>query len=782
MNQGNYKWGRRLAAFLRMIVLGCAVLLGAGWIADKLWPLPSPDGELARVVLAKDGTPLWRFPDSNGIWRYPVQLKDVSPLYLQALLGYEDRWFYQHPGVNPISVFRAAWQNLKNQRIISGGSTISMQVARLIEPHERTFSGKLIEAWRTLQLELHYSKDEILQIYINRAPFGGTQEGVAAASWTYLGKAPTELTHAEAALLAVLPQSPSRLRPDRYPERAQKARNKVLNRLLKEQIWSEEAISEAKEETLWLPPRQVPQNAPLLALRMKNESDKRIIRTTIDADLQRRLEDLVSGWRYQLPERTSVAVLVADSQDMGVRAYIGSAGLDDNARSGYVDMITAIRSPGSTLKPFLYAMAMDDGLIHSESLLQDIPRETSQYQPGNFSQGFSGPVAASDALHRSLNLPAVQLLEAYGPKRFVSMLRNGGMQLNFPDFAQPNLSLILGGVGSSLESLVQSYSVFARKGKMGILRYEPEDPISEKQIISPGAAWITRLILTGEWQPGTTTEWDQHWPLAYKTGTSYGFRDAWAVGVNDRNIIGIWIGRPDGTPVAGQFGVAVAVPLLQMVDSVLQSSSQTTSIRKTQWSMPKPSSVTSAVICWPSGQSLQTNDPNCRQQRRAWILDKTTPPTLRSAEQSMDEQQQLAVWLNRKGERVRPECDHVSQSFIHLWPTVLEPWLPRPEWQENRLPPDSTECPSHRLTGQGKLLISGIKNGATIRKMPEQPVVLNVKTIGGRGNLHWFLDKMWVGKVRNSQTVKIEVPTIGEHTISVIDDKGAFSKSVFSVE
>lgn len=198
--------------------------------------------------------------------------------------------------------------------------------------------------------------------------------------------------------------------------------------------------------------------------------------------------------------------------------------------------------------------------------------------------------------------------------------------------------------------------------------------------------------------------------------------------------------------------------------------------------MPKPSSVTSAVICWPSGQSLQTNDPNCRQQRRAWILDKTTPPTLRSAEQSMDEQQQLAVWLNRKGERVRPECDHVSQSFIHLWPTVLEPWLPRPEWQENRLPPDSTECPSHRLTGQGKLLISGIKNGATIRKMPEQPVVLNVKTIGGRGNLHWFLDKMWVGKVRNSQTVKIEVPSIGEHTISVIDDKGAFSKSVFSVE
>ncbi|KPZ10327.1 transglycosylase domain-containing protein, partial [Pseudomonas syringae group genomosp. 3] len=267
---------------------GCVLLLIALlWLADRLWPLPLPKDDLARVVLAEDGTPLWRFADANGVWRYPVTNQQVSPYYLEALLTYEDRWFYSHPGVNPLALVRASWQNLSGARVVSGGSTLSMQVARLLDPHSRTLPGKFRQLWRTLQLEWHLSKDEILSLYLNRAPFGGTLQGVAAASWAYLGKSPQNLTRAEAALLAVLPQAPSRLRPDRHPQRAQLARDKVLRRLAEFQVWPQGSVDEALEEPLWLAPRQEPSLAPLLARRLNRPNSPPLIRTTLDAPLQR---------------------------------------------------------------------------------------------------------------------------------------------------------------------------------------------------------------------------------------------------------------------------------------------------------------------------------------------------------------------------------------------------------------------------------------------------------------------------------------------------------------
>ncbi len=427
----------RAGRLLRATLISLLVLGGLFWLADRVWPLPLPGDDLARVVLAEDGTPLWRFADADGVWRYPVSPEEVSPLYLQALLTYEDRWFYNHPGVNPLALARAAWLNLRGGRVVSGGSTLSMQVARLLDPHDRTLVGKLRQLWRTLQLEWHLSKRDILQIYLNRAPFGGTLQGVAAASWAYLGKSPLHLTPAEAALLAVLPQAPSRLRPDRHPERAQRARDKVLQRLAEYQVWPTRQIREAAEEPLVLAPRQEPALAPLLARRLNSADSPPLIRTTLDAALQRRLEDLLLGWGARLPERTSAAILVVEAQSMAVRAYLGSIDLSDERRFGHVDMVRSLRSPGSTLKPFLYGMALDDGLIHSESLLQDVPRRYGDYRPGNFSMGFSGPVSASSALALSLNLPAVQLLEAYGPKRFAAQLRMAGMPLILPPLPSP---------------------------------------------------------------------------------------------------------------------------------------------------------------------------------------------------------------------------------------------------------------------------------------------------------------------------------------------------------
>lgn len=781
MRHSFLRWKSRPRAVFFKIVLSawlglCALL----WVADKIWPLPPTEGEFARIVLSDDGTPLWRFPDKNGIWRYPVSIDDVSPLYLQALLGYEDRWFYWHPGLNPMSIARAAWQNVRNQRIISGGSTISMQVARLIEPHERTMTGKLIEAWRTLQLEWHYSKKEILQIYINRAPFGGAQEGVGAASWSYLDKPPAELTPAEAALLAVLPQSPSRLRPDRYPARAQKARDKVLNRLLSEGIWSADVVHDAKEEQLFLPPRQVPQTAPLLALRVRSMSPDRVIRTTIDNSLQQRVESLVKNWRQHLPAHSSIAVLVVESDSMAVKTYVGSTGLADEDRHGFVDMVTAIRSPGSTLKPFLYALAMDDGLVDSESLLLDVPRQDEQYHPGNFSLGFSGPVSVSEALHRSLNVPAVQLLESYGPKRFSSIMSSHGLVLQYPHFAAPNLSVILGGAGTTLESLVQSYSAFARNGDIGLLRYFPAQPLENRPLISAGAAWITRLILTGEWLPDQVPDWGQSWPLAYKTGTSYGYRDAWAVGINQRYILGVWIGRPDGTPVAGQFGTSTAVPLLREVDSLLAS--------KNQYGQPpipmlRPASVSKAVICWPGGERMDdVSADNCRQQRKAWVLDQVVPPTPHVSDKPAMNPTVRSVFLDQQGRRVRAECGYTTHATYQLWPSALEPWLPPQEWAERRLPDHSPDCPVFQNESVSLLKISGIRSGVTIHHQINQPIELHLRATGGAKTIFWFLDKNLVEQSTNNQLVHLTLSDIGDHAISVMDERGNMDRVLLNVQ
>ena len=772
---------------LKKIVLWstCGLLLAVAllWLADRLWPLPLPKDDLARVVLAEDGTPLWRFADANGVWRYPVQTDEVSPYYLEALLTYEDRWFYQHPGVNPLALGRAAWQNLSGGRVLSGGSTLSMQVARLLDPHERTLPGKLRQLWRTAQLEWHLSKAEILNLYLNRAPFGGTLQGVAAASWAYLGKSPQQLTRSEAALLAVLPQAPSRLRPDRHPERAQVARDKVLRRLAEYQIWPKGAVDEALEEPLLLAPRLEPSLAPLLARRLNRPHSPPLIRTTLDANLQRRLEDLLLGWRARLPEHTSAAILVVETESMAVRAYLGSVDINDARRFGHVDMISALRSPGSTLKPFLYGMAMDAGLIHSESLLQDVPRRYGDYRPGNFSMGFSGPVSASSALALSLNLPAVQLLEAYGPKRFAADLRNGGVPLSLPALAEPNLALILGGAGSRLEDLVSGYSALARGGKSANLRLQPQDELVERRMLSPGSAWIIRRILSGQARPDRdpTAELVQRPSLAWKTGTSYGFRDALAIGVGPRYLIGVWIGRPDGTPVPGQFGLASAAPLMLQVHDVLSNrDSQRGIVAPVQ---PVPGSVGVAAICWPLGQPLSKNDPNCRRQRFAWTLDNTTPPTLLAADQPLGVGLRETLWVDGQGQRVSPQCPGAQQRDVALWPAPLEPWLPRVERREARLPPASTHCPPPALNSVTALSIVGVREGDRLRRpaASQASLRLTLTALGGDGRRWWFLNGTPLGDSGHQEALNTTLEQPGRYELSVLDESGQTARVEFSV-
>ncbi|MCG8640784.1 MAG: transglycosylase domain-containing protein [Desulfobacterales bacterium] len=367
MAAGTYKkWG---IAGLTVLVLTVSIVG-----LDKKYPLNLDGKAWSTLVTGRDGTPLRAFADTTGVWRYPAGLSDISPLYLKALMTYEDRWFYFHPGVNPVSFIRAAVQNLISGRIISGGSTLTMQVARLLHPGPRTLLGKGYQILRALQLEYHLTKDQILSLYINLAPFGSNIEGVRTASYTYLGKPATELSHAEAALLAVLPQAPSFYRPDRHPERAKKARDKVLERMDRFRAWEKEVITAARQEPVIALRYAAPMIAPLAARRLaRNRQDQTKIVSSLDPDLQIHLEQIVKDYVSGLSDDQSGAVLVVNYKTLDVLAYIGSADFSSARRKGHVDMVRALRAPGSALKPFLYGLALDEGLIHSQSLLLDTP-------------------------------------------------------------------------------------------------------------------------------------------------------------------------------------------------------------------------------------------------------------------------------------------------------------------------------------------------------------------------------------------------------------------------
>ncbi len=675
--------------------------------------------KFSRVVVAQDGTPLRAFADKQGVWRYPVTIEDVSPLYIKTLLNYEDRWFWQHPGINPLALIRATQQNLWNNHIVSGGSTLTMQVARLLDPHKRSLAGKVKQMFRALQLEWHYSKAEILTFYLNLAPFGGPLEGVQAASFAYLGKSVQELSLAEAALLTVLPQAPSRFRPDRHPQKATQARNKVLHRLYNFGVISQEEVDDAQLEIVVPQLEAHPMIAPILARRLKNSyPNKMIIQSTIDAHLQSNLEALVKNYSQRLSKKSSIAVLVVNHHTMAVKAYIASSDFNNQQAYGQVDMIRAIRSPGSTLKPFLYAMALDQGLVSSHSMLMDKKLNFSGYKPENFGKNFSGAVTMSEALQRSLNVPAVQVLQFVGAGLFHAQLENAGLILHLPAHSSPGLAMILGGTGIRLEALVTAYTAFSRAGKVGKLRFKPDDPLQEKPLFSAGAAWIVRDILSYLPYSQRFSGMIKQRPsnsrslYAWKTGTSYGFRDAWAIGMTSDYTIGIWTGRPDGTPVPGHYGSQSAVPLLKSVSHNLPLIHN-----ESLFNNQRPESVTQKMICWPGG-SLQTNTQaeQCQKTYLSWLLNDTAPPML----------------------AVNPRLEAIFKTL--------------------------------------KIIL--IEDNSKFKRPQgsDAPLLINLQAQGGQGGLFWFVNGVPINKQATRAILNYTFLKKGYYQINVIDEQGQSHK------
>jgi penicillin-binding protein 1C len=550
-----------VSAWVAGFAVGAGLMVATALIVALGPPPLEHTLDYSTLVVDRAGRLLRPYPTPEGRWRLPATRENVDPRFVSALLAYEDKRFESHFGVDPLALARAALQLIRSRHVVSGGSTITMQVARLLEPRRaRSVLAKLREIIRAIEIEQILSKDEILGLYLSLAPGGGNLEGVRAASLAYFGKEPRRLSLAETALLVSLPQSPEARRPDHSNKAARLARDRVLDRLAAAGLVPSDEVAEARREPV--PERRRPM--PMLGPHAADQAvaaapGRKLHRLTLDAALQRSLEALAADRARALGPEISVAIVAVDNATGEILAHVGSADYIDDRRAGQIDMTTALRSPGSALKPFIYGLAFEDGLIHPETLIDDRPARYGTYVPENFDLSFQGTVTVRHALQRSLNVPAVGVLDAVGPKRLATRLSATGAQLVLPKGETPGLAIGLGGIGIRLVDLTMLYAALARLGTaMPVFERRDLGSGLPRRLLDPVAAWYVGNILLGTPPPENA----MGGRIAFKTGTSYGDRDAWAIGFDGRETLGVWVGRPDGAPVPGLVGRNAAAPIL----------------------------------------------------------------------------------------------------------------------------------------------------------------------------------------------------------------------------
>ena len=554
------KIGIGLTAFVG--TAGLAVL--GLFAADRAFPPPLEGAQVvSREVRDADNQLLRAFATPEGRWRLKTTVADVDPQFLKMLVAYEDRRFYEHRGIDPLAFGRAFLQLVTHGRIVSGGSTLTMQVARLIEPRtERSVPAKLLQMFRAFQIERRLSKTEILNLYLTHAPYGGNLEGVRAASLAYFGREPGRLDVAQTALLVALPQLPEKRRPDRNAEAAAKVRARVLNRAAVAAVVGEGEAERASLQPVPTARRQLPAYAAHLAeLAVRKQPGVTEHKTTLKRDIQAGLESAAASAAQRLGPKVSVAIVMADIRTGAIVGEVGSAGYFDSTRAGWVDMTRVLRSPGSTLKPFIYGLAFEQGYVAQQTIIEDRPADFFGYRPRNFDMSYQGDVSVREALQLSLNVPAVRLLDAVGPTRLLVRFRRAGVKPVLPPNEAPGLAIALGGIGVTLKDLVQLYTGLASRGRLvqigdGVL--DQPEKLEGEPLMEPVAAWNITDILSDVLAPRGSRQLG----IAYKTGTSYGNRDAWSIGYDGAHVVGVWVGRPDNGAVPGLTGYLSAAPIL----------------------------------------------------------------------------------------------------------------------------------------------------------------------------------------------------------------------------
>ena len=754
------------------LLLGCGILLFV--TIDFIFPF-KPKVQYSTQITAGDGTVLHAFLSVDDKWRLYTNISEITPLLQKTLIHKEDRYFYYHPGINPFAMLRAAGRNIFTGRRTSGASTITMQVVRLLEPKKRTYLNKLTESFRAVQLELHYSKDEILQLYLNLVPYGGNIEGIKAASLLYFGKAPQLLSLAEITALTIVPNRPSSLRPGTKNEALKIARNEWLIRFGKEHLFEKNTIQDALDEPLIVKRLIAPKQAPQLSLRLKKDfPDQPIINTTIKIQAQKQIEEQVKNYvnRLQSMNIHNAAVLVINNETMAVEAYVGSADFDNPYDGGQVDGIRAIRSPGSTLKPILYATAFDKGIITPKSSLNDVPTNFSGYEPENFDQHFNGQVTAEFALANSLNIPAVKILKEISTSVLIDKLKKTDFQTIKKQSKDLGLSMILGGCGVTLEELTRLFAAFSNEGELKPIRYTTENPVSKKgeQLVSKEATFLLNNILTQVTRPDLPTNFDNtyHLPkIAWKTGTSYGKRDAWSIGYNRKYTIGVWVGNFSGEGVPELSGANTATPLLFSIFNSLDYNSSNS------W-YQMPENVSLRKICAVSGDIPSSF---CDHQITDYFVMGVS--TYRKC-------QHLRYVFTDLSSKISyctyclPESGTVKKTYPNLAPELIA-YYESKKIPYQKLPPHNPAC--ERVFKEGAPLIISPNDGSEyfIQTIEPQKIQLSCQTGNDVQEVFWYVNDKLVKRSAPHKAVFISPPA-GKVKISCSDDKGRNSDIMILVK
>jgi penicillin-binding protein 1C len=748
------------------------------FLADRVFPFPSAKLHRAPAVIVYDreGEPLRIFLPADEKYRFPVTLNDVPPELIRALIASEDRHFFHHPGVDPVAMLRASWSNLRARRVVSGASTIPMQIARMAEPRRRSFASKGIEALRALQLTAHYSKRELLEIYVNLAPYGSNIEGVGAASYFYFRKEPRHLSLGEIALLTTLPRSPTRYDPFRDPAAARQARDRVLAQLHERGAFTAAEIGEARRQELPGTRRRVPFLAPHWCELVRREAPAAArLQTTLDPRLQRIAQQRVTARAAELRSRSieNAAVVIIDNATREVRALVGSADFFDRRTDGQNNGAVARRSPGSALKPFLYAKAMDDGRLVPETYLFDIPTDYGGYVAENYDGTYRGRVTARDALIQSLNAPAVRLVSDVGVDSFLNTLRRGGLRTLDRSPGDYGLPLILGAGEVRLLDLTNLYATLAEGGVHRPVRLfrsaMPKAP-GERLFSAEATALITDVLCELR-RPDMPQGWEltADTPrIAWKTGTSYGHRDAWSIGFSSRYTIGVWIGNFDGHGVKGLSGSEDAAPLLFDLFRAIDPSSV---VRR---ALPR---VETIEVCALSHQLPTPQCPDRVTISRIAGVSRLTACTIH----------RLLIVDAKTGERLSGECAASRPSVTRVFaidPPELVSYRRANGEQVATLPPLSASC--HDVdAGQRPHIVS--PDPATpyrIRRdapLQYQEIRLTAESGSDVSNLYWYQDGVLIATQIPQRSVFV-LPAAGVHHIAVVDDLGRANSVTYEVK
>lgn len=710
--------------------------------------LYSSNGTLMNAHIASDGQ--WRFPPSDT----------VPEKFRKAIVNYEDRWFYWHPGVNPVSMVKAAVLNFKRGRIVSGGSTLTMQVSRISsESRERTYWRKFVELNRALYIELRYSKDEILAMYASHAPFGGNVVGIEAASWRYFSCPASHLTWAQAAMLAVLPNSPSLVHISRNRELLLKKRNALLATLHKRGVISDDDYSLAVEEPIPAAPENLPQAAPHLASTLLKTHRGEAIHTHIDLQLQNALQSMADQYAREYTLRNqlhNIAILVQEVGSGNIIAYVGNASFKADERfCNSVDIITSPRSTGSILKPVLYAAMLSDGMILPHTLIPDVPLYLKGFNPQNYNKGYSGVVPADEAIIRSLNVPLVRMLRDYGIDRFLKLLRSLGITTMNRDADHYGASLILGGAEATLQEICGMYALLAKQLESGA---EPYD-VTEVPVSLSGL-WFMFEAMSKLNRPEEEADWQQFESMkkiAWKTGTSYGGKDAWAIGVNPQYVVGVWVGNATGEGRAGMTGVGYAAPVMLRAFSHLRTSS---------WFEPPYDDMAEEAVCRASGHRASE-----------YCTEVDTVPIPHSGVRSDICPYHKLVHLNKERTyRVNSSCYSLSDMITEPWfvlPPVQEYYYRQSHINYRPLPPMMAGCEGADI----RPLDIIYPNHGAILYMPvdfegkKQSIVCEATHHNSDAVIYWHLDNEYLGSTQYMHSMAIQ-PAPGLHTLTIVDDAG----------